>query len=1460
LLQACDDPVQKARYEAAAREAQRMLDEVLPSLSDAVDELLRKPNSQAALRAVRGFMDDLNRATDMMTQAASKPNASDIEALLHNMEEPIAKLMEAVQRGDLALTGKMMDVIKGNVGQQLALAEAVARNTADPAEKARLEAAVAESKKNILGQLTKLSEAARMAAVDPHNLKLMDALKRAAEKLSGACADLVKSCSVGTAEEILMNHNALAEAQQRLLDAIQAGDRKEAVSAMRAVRKLLNDQLNAAKAIARTTDDPELRAQLDAVCANAQRSIDSLMGRLASLVDTAVSDPSNTEALNSINDVFNQAQAISSKIVAACGNDLLRDSNWALQERLNEMEEGVNASDPRAAVTSLKAALAEAARQADVARMMASNMEEFDPERATRVLEFADSLSTSTPGLVAATKAALAAPGDNAAYADMHKNANKVKDISSSLVSAATLKPEDELLENAALLNADMAKLIRGLDNGEVLQADQVANIMKKISAQVKLAAVVANRSKDPKTREGLLKASQNLSKLVGAMVAACRDAMANPNDPASRNKLKGVLNDLLAANRDTFFAFAAVEDDDLQAASDDLQSQIASLQNALKEGSMTDVNTALRNVEKSAAKQAFLARAMADKVEDADRRKQIMSSIDELDRISSVIGPAVTNAKANPNNSAAQQKADALLDELRAAGHNVMLVSSSSPEERMAARALVIGAQLEELQDAVKKGNPQVANATLQSVSTGIAQQIRTARAAAVNAPPANKAVLMAAADSLEKLASAVGADVKAALAGDKAAHQQIGSDCAAIRTAMATIVANVSSSNRLPADQAIHAATSMKADIDKLATATKSNNTKAAAAAISHANRGALQQQVELIRAYAQKIDDPSQRGTVADIIEDLDKGMKEGLYPAISAAQANSNDRATTSRVTAPAESTSALLSSVIASATLSPEDRVAASALCAAQELSKVEGAVKKKSQPETTTSLASFKSALADTAKATRAAAATVRDPVQRERLFEAADALESAHNEVSAAAYDALASPNDVNAQKRFVSACDNARTNLGNVVALSTSSPEKQIAKTMVKMAAEIDNLTTSLEVNDPIRAQGALANIKDPLRQQLQFARAQAEACQDPETKKAVLAGLDKMRKAGPTLAVAAEAAIKSPADAALRDKLKAAANESKDALAEVLSSTIHPEERMLVNSSRLDSSVDKLVDVSNKEPTKIKAHLDVASSLMSEQAILARAVANNAPQQSRVAIMRDAEALEKLIPQLVRPATNVATKPSDKAEKDKLASAATAVKAANKTITGHAQAHRADRERKTQERLRKEREEKERVERERQERIQKDQDEVAAAAAKIKERTENLKVDNSVEGKLYGTAKNIAAAMDKLSKAAAAGDKRAMIEAARELAVCAQQYVEQAKAAAAKCTDPVLKEQILTSAQAAKNWSVQLKIIAAVKAASDEDSGSAKLQLVKCAKGLAKAVVLTVNAVEVSAIRSK
>jgi len=287
---------------------------------------------------------------------------------------------------------------------------------------------------------------------------------------------------------------------------------------------------------------------------------------------------------------------------------------------------------------------------------------------------------------------------------------------------------------------------------------------------------------------------------------------------------------------------------------------------------------------------------------------------------------------------------------------------------------------------------------------------------------------------------------------------------------------------------------------------------------------------------------------------------------------------------------------------------------------------------------------------------------------------------------------------------------------------------------------------------------------------------------------------------------------------------------------------------------------SSLDKLIAASAaNNPTLVKSSADSATALLSEQALLARAVAAQSPQQAQT-IKRDVEALEKSITQVVKPAKDVIANPTGKAEKEKLVTAVNNVKNAHQAVSKLGQTQKLEKEKIAQERRRKEKEERERLEEERRERLKKQEDEVAAAAAKLKERTEKLKVDNTVEGKLYGLAKGIAATMEKLSAAAASGDKKGMIEAARELYVLAQQHVEQAKVAAAKCTDPILKEQIITSAQAAKNWSVQLKIIAAVKAASDEDSGSAKQQLVKCAKGLAKSITLTVNSVEIAAIRAK
>lgn len=82
-------------------------------------------------------------------------------------------------------------------------------------------------------------------------------------------------------------------------------------------------------------NDPALKEKLDAVCARAQRQIDNLMGQLAELAELAASDPNNPDYARRVGEIFNEAQALSAELVAACGKDIMIESNRALEGHIN---------------------------------------------------------------------------------------------------------------------------------------------------------------------------------------------------------------------------------------------------------------------------------------------------------------------------------------------------------------------------------------------------------------------------------------------------------------------------------------------------------------------------------------------------------------------------------------------------------------------------------------------------------------------------------------------------------------------------------------------------------------------------------------------------------------------------------------------------------------------------------------------------------------------------------------------------------------------------------------------------------------------------------------------------------------------------------------------------------------------------------------------------------------------
>lgn len=58
----------------------------------------------------------------------------------------------------------------------------------------------------------------------------------------------------------------------------------------------------------------------------------------------------------------------------------------------------------------------------------------------------------------------------------------QVRDASNALLSAATLDDKEEFLHNATLIDADMARMLHGIEVGLAPDVEQVADLVKKIS------------------------------------------------------------------------------------------------------------------------------------------------------------------------------------------------------------------------------------------------------------------------------------------------------------------------------------------------------------------------------------------------------------------------------------------------------------------------------------------------------------------------------------------------------------------------------------------------------------------------------------------------------------------------------------------------------------------------------------------------------------------------------------------------------------------------------------------------------------------------------------------------------------------------------------------------------------------------------------------------------------------
>lgn len=171
----------------------------------------------------------------------------------------------------------------------------------------------------------------------------------------------------------------------------------------------------------------------------------------------------------------------------------------------------------------------------------------------------------------------------------------------------------------------------------------------------------------------------------------------------------------------------------------------------------------------------------------------------------------------------------------------------------------------------------------------------------------------------------------------------------------------------------------------------------------------------------------------------------------------------------------------------------------------------------------------------------------------------------------------------------------------------------------------------------------------------------------------------------------------AIKNPADKNQKAKVAELAAATKQALAETVAAYPNTDELLVANAEKVNASLAKLGTSAKSgifclaffhetlyllywigDAAGANAALEAAQSALSQQSLYARAVAHQAPTpEAKSAIMKDAESVEKLLPELATTGKAAIAKPQDVAAQQKLATVSNKAKDINKNLADHGRA---------------------------------------------------------------------------------------------------------------------------------------------------------------------------------------
>ncbi|KAK5584361.1 hypothetical protein RB653_005972 [Dictyostelium firmibasis] len=1473
LAKSTDNPIEKKRLEDAARKAEFVLDGIIGQFGQAVEELLARPDNSILFNRLKANLDSIMEASDQMVTSSARLSSNDVSEATKNLEELIERVRGNIAKSEFEKLSINVPLLQPAFNDIVDIVDGIAMGTEDPTIKQTLEYASKEARQRgsvIIGRLEQLS---KQLENNPNNKREIELeMNQLLTQLNQMGRDLLKAVSLGTSNQIYETHKSIEENLAKLRQAVLSNDQKEMTTALRAIRKAMNDQLNIAKSIERITEDQHMKDALQAAILKADEELNDLIKNLYTSSQEAIEDSSNPSAIAKLDEAIRGIDDMNQTFLGAVSRDIMTENTKQMEMKLAQLVHSLKSGDQQLTVQVLRGVIEDIKKQGLVAELASNSIKETDEYRANRIRERAVDLTNTGPNLVKAVKANLVEMNSDNLSA-LVQNIGQIRETNKDLNNAVFMSTEEELLENSAKIDQEMRRIQTALANGKPISEQEINSLMKKMNNQIRLAHQHAKSMKDPNSKKILLDSTENMNKLVTLLVDACKQSIDNPSDEKAKQRVQDLLNEAMKANLDLIGnSFSTAEE--LVYGTPNLLKLISKLEEAIANGDLDEIKRCFKELNEELSKQLFLARIAEASITDPERKKQLLEAIADLERLQTDLYPSVMEFISNPNSKEARENLQQLLRKLKNDVERVSSISSTSPSEHLESKSYAVANELNKVEKGLQSNNQADVTDGTNKALTGIKQQIQLSKHIAEHTDNiAQKREIIDLSDRLEKQALVLQQAIKESLANPSSvAHKEkVYQASCATRTLMAQLIA--ASSSKVPEEQIITTAQSIKRDLDGLSIALGKGG-KDAEKSIKDFKSGEIKQKIELLKAYAAKVQNPHQKKQINIAISQLEENLKHSID---FVEKTIGSDKPSTveqqKKLKELIDNSSVSASQVISASTGSNEDRLLSKAVKINETLDRISKSAVGGNKADVDSNIKELREELGDTIQLIKHASEQVKDPHKKVALNEIAEKLKQVSQPISNAANNTVAKPSDNASKTELNNLINQTKELLGKAVvnASNNDNPTQQLDQVLYKASNDINRLNNAIERGDEKSIGDSLTNLKDTENRLKVLGNSlPSNSAESEKVKKSIQ---EISNQVLPTIIKNATVVLTQPKDSTTS---KSTVNkESKKALSD-LSNVISitnksPEEKIIANGTVLHRDTDQLSNSTKQskiDPTQVQNNVDSIYKTVAEQTLLARALANQTGNQPRKQDLQNkSDQLEKLLPELEKANREVQTaasngKPIDKQTIDKLDKITNDIKSINQSIVSDAINEKLEKEHKEREiREAAYREEQERLRREKEEREKAQQDEVLAAAQKIAERTKNLNKDQTPEGKLYSTAQGIAGIMRDLSIAATSNDKKGMITCSKLLAEQVAIYLQQAKETASKCTDPKLKEQIITAAQAAKNFTVQLKIIAAVKAASeDDDASSNKQQLVKCAKGLAKAIVGTINAVEIGQIRVK